>query len=55
MKHMSTRERATIKLLDRLAARGIVQRGVGKPGNAPRVRLRRPRRLLSDIVAADRR
>lgn len=42
------------ELLDRLAASGLLQRGVGKPGNAPRVRSRRPRRLLSDIVAEDR-
>ena len=43
------------ELLDRLAARGLLQRGAGKPGNAVRVRSRRPRRLLSDIVAEDRR
>lgn len=43
------------ELLDRLAARGILQRGVGKPGNAARVRPRRVRRLLSDIVVEDRR
>lgn len=43
------------ELLDRLAARGLLQRGVGKPGNASLVRTRRRRRLLSDIVAEDRR
>jgi hypothetical protein len=43
------------ELLDRLAARGLLQRGVGKPGNAPRVQARRRGRLLSDIVAEDRR
>lgn len=42
------------ELLDRLAARSILQRGVGKPGNAARVRPRRTRRLLSDIVLEDR-
>jgi prevent-host-death family protein len=43
------------ELLDRLAARGVLQRGVGKPGHAARVRPRRTRRLLSDIVVEDRR
>jgi len=43
------------ELLDRLAARGVLQRGVGKPGNAARVKPRRGRRLLSDIVRQDRR
>ncbi|MGH7354036.1 MAG: hypothetical protein ACRELS_05580 [Candidatus Rokuibacteriota bacterium] len=42
-------------ILDRLAARGVIQRGVGKPGNAERVKPRRGRRLLSNIVLADRR
>lgn len=57
MKHMSTKEERSKEgeLLDRLAARGLLQRGVGKPGNAPRVRSRRRRKLLSDIVAEDRR
>lgn len=43
------------ELLDQLAARGVLRRGVGKPGNAPRVKPRRPGRLLSDIVLEDRR
>jgi prevent-host-death family protein len=43
------------ELLDRLAARGLVQRAAGKPGNAVRVKPRRTRRLLSDIVLEDRR
>jgi len=42
------------ELLDRLAARGILRRGVGKPGNAVRVRPRPTRRLLSDVVLEDR-
>jgi len=43
------------ELLDRLAARGAVQRGVGKPGAQPPVRPRRKRPLVSDLVVADRR
>jgi antitoxin (DNA-binding transcriptional repressor) of toxin-antitoxin stability system len=43
------------EVLNRLAARGVIQRGVGKPGNAARVKPRRGRRLLSDVVLADRR
>jgi len=42
-------------LLDRLAELGILRRGVGKPGQSPRVKPRKTRRLLSDIVREDRR
>ena len=41
-------------ILDRLAGRGIVQRGAGKPGAAAPVKPRRRGRLVSDIVIADR-
>ena len=41
-------------VLDRLAARGVIERGVGKPGHAPWVRARPTARLLSDIVVEDR-
>jgi prevent-host-death family protein len=43
------------EVLDRLAARGALQRGVGKPGAARPVKPRGGRRLLSDIVIEDRR
>ena len=43
------------ELLDRLADQGVLRRGVGKPGQGPRVKSRRPRRLVSDIVIEDRR
>jgi prevent-host-death family protein len=43
------------EVLDRLAARGVLQRGVGKPGAARRLKARAGRRLLSDIVIEDRR
>jgi prevent-host-death family protein len=43
------------ELLDRLADQGIVRRGVGKPGQGPRVKSRRRRHLLSDVVIEDRR
>lgn len=42
------------EILERLAARGVIQRGIGKPGGAPRVRLRKGRRSASDIVIEDR-
>ena len=42
-------------VLDRLAARGVVQRGSGKPGGQPPVRPKRKGRLLSDLVLDDRR
>ena len=41
-------------VLDRLAERGMVQRGVGKPSGKPRVASRRSKRLVSDIVSDDR-
>ena len=41
--------------LERLASRGVVQRGVGKPGAAPRRRPRLRRRQVPDIVIEDRR
>jgi len=41
--------------LEWLASRGVVQRGVGKPGAAPRRRPRLRRRQVSDIVIEDRR
>jgi prevent-host-death family protein len=43
------------ELLDRLARQGTLQRGSGKPGRHARVKPRKTRRLLSDIVAEDRR
>jgi len=42
-------------VLERLADRGGLQRGSGKPGGALRVKPKSTRRLLSDIVVADRR
>jgi prevent-host-death family protein len=42
-------------VLERLAARGVIQRGVGKPGRAARVRPRPGSRPVSDLVAEDRR
>ena len=42
------------EVLDRLAERGMVQRGVGKPSGKPRVVSRRGKRLVSDIVSEDR-
>jgi prevent-host-death family protein len=41
-------------VLDRLAGRGVVQRGVGKPGGKPRVLSRTPKKLISDIVVQNR-
>ena len=43
------------ELLDRLADQGVLRRGVGKPGQGRRVKSRRARRLVSDIVIEDRR
>jgi prevent-host-death family protein len=42
-------------VLDRLTARGVIQRGVGKPGRARRERARAGSRPVSDLVAEDRR
>jgi prevent-host-death family protein len=41
-------------VLDRLAARGVIQRGLGKPGRTPRVRSRPGRRRVSDLVVENR-
>lgn len=41
--------------LDRLADQGILRRGIGKPGQGPRVKSRGRRRLVSDVVIEDRR
>jgi prevent-host-death family protein len=43
------------EVLDRLAARGTVQRGIGKPGTAPPVKPKGKGRLVSEIVIEDRR
>jgi prevent-host-death family protein len=42
-------------VLDRLAARGALQRGAGKPGGQPPVRPKRKGRSVSDFVIEDRR
>jgi prevent-host-death family protein len=42
------------EVLERLAARGVIQRGVGKPPGRPRVHSRSRSRLVSDIVIEDR-
>jgi prevent-host-death family protein len=41
-------------VLERLAARGVLQRGVGKPGRAPRVKPRPGSRRVSDLIVEDR-
>jgi len=41
--------------LARLAERGVLQLGVGKPGRRPPVKPRKPGLLASDVVIADRR
>jgi len=41
-------------VLERLAGRGVMQRGVGKPSGKPRVTSRSRRRLVSDMVIEDR-
>jgi antitoxin (DNA-binding transcriptional repressor) of toxin-antitoxin stability system len=46
---------ADSELLDRLAQRAVLVRGLGKPGRGPRVASRRPGRLVSDTVIEDRR
>jgi antitoxin (DNA-binding transcriptional repressor) of toxin-antitoxin stability system len=40
--------------LDKLATRGVIQRGVGKPGRSRRVKAARGSRLVSELVAEDR-
>jgi antitoxin (DNA-binding transcriptional repressor) of toxin-antitoxin stability system len=42
------------EVLDRLAERGVVQPGIGKPGRAPRVKPRPGSRRVSDLVVEDR-
>jgi prevent-host-death family protein len=42
------------EILDRLAARGVLQRAVGKPSAKPRVASRSRKRLVSDIVIEGR-
>jgi antitoxin (DNA-binding transcriptional repressor) of toxin-antitoxin stability system len=42
------------EVLDRLAAHGVIQRGVGKPGRARRVKPARGSRRVSDLVIEDR-
>jgi prevent-host-death family protein len=42
------------EVLDRLAARGVLQRGVGKPSGKPRVSSRSRRRRVSDIIIEGR-
>ena len=42
------------EVLDRLAVRGVIHRGVGKPSGKPRVLSRSRTRLVSDIVIEDR-
>jgi prevent-host-death family protein len=41
-------------VLDRLATRGVIQRGVGKPGRSPRVKPAPGSRRVSDLVVANR-
>jgi antitoxin (DNA-binding transcriptional repressor) of toxin-antitoxin stability system len=45
---------ADLDLLDRLAARGVLQRGVGKPGRGPRVKPKPGSRRVSELVVEDR-
>ena len=40
--------------LDRLATRGVIQRGVGRPGRSQRVKPRPGSRRVSDLVTEDR-
>ena len=46
---------ADLEALERLASRGAIHRGTGKPGAAPRRRPRRHRPSVSDLVIEDRR
>ena len=41
-------------VLDRLAQRGVLQQGAGRPGGQPPVRPKRKGRLVSDLVIDDR-
>ncbi len=43
------------EILDRLAARGVIQRGSGKPAMRERIALNRGARPTSDLVIEDRR
>jgi prevent-host-death family protein len=43
------------EILERLASRGVLRRGTGKPGNARRRRARGDRKQVSDLVIEDRR
>jgi hypothetical protein len=45
----------TYRSLNRLMARGAIQRSGGKPGGHPPVHAKRKGRLVSEIVIADRR
>jgi prevent-host-death family protein len=42
------------EVLDRLAARGVIQRGVGKPGRSHRVKTATGSRQVSDLVIEGR-
>lgn len=48
------RRSADRDVLDRLAARGVIQRGSGKPGRGPRVKPRLGSRRVADLVVEDR-
>jgi len=41
--------------IGRLVARGVARRGVGKPGTIPKVRPKRLRRTIAQLVVEDRR
>ncbi|MEO8604992.1 MAG: type II toxin-antitoxin system prevent-host-death family antitoxin [bacterium] len=49
------RESADLARLLKLAQRGLVQVGSGKPGSQPPVKPRRGRRRVADLVIEDRR
>jgi prevent-host-death family protein len=42
------------EILDQLAARGVIQRGLGKPGRTPRVKPPPGSRRVSDLVVENR-
>lgn len=48
------RRSADEDVLERLAGRGVLQRGVGKPSGKPRVTSRSRKRLVADMVIEDR-